>query len=87
MRIALRLAFWVGLFNTVREWRFSKKHGVPITLGERVPLILALPLGLAAQLAFEEAGFRPGDGVLVMLVTGAVLNGWPIGRRIQRKTA
>jgi hypothetical protein len=87
VRIVLGLIFWIGLFGTVRQWRYARTHGLPITLGEKLLLILALPLGLALQLAVEEAGFVPGDGTIVTIVAGLMLNGWAINRQVQRKTA
>lgn len=84
VRYVLFVAFWVGVFGVVREWRYARKHRLPITLSEKLLLALALPLGLAAQLAVERAGFAPGDGIIWALVICVALNGWAINRRIQR---
>ena len=86
MRVVLFVLFWGGVFATVREWRYARKHHVVITLAEKLLLALALPLGLIAQIAVELAGFAPDSGTIAMFVIGVVLNGWAL-RRIQRRTA
>ena len=84
MRNFFGILLWVGLFITLREWMYARKQGVAITLPEKLALMLALPIGLAAQLAVEVAGFNPGSGTIAALVIGVVLNGWAIKRRLQR---
>jgi hypothetical protein len=84
VRLVLFVLFWVGLFATVREWRYARKHDVAITLAEKLLLALALPLGLVAQLAVELAGFTPDSGTIALLVICVVLTGWAMKRRIQR---
>ena len=56
MRFVLGVLLWVGLFATVREWRYARKHHLAITLAEKLLLASALPLGVVAQLAVELAG-------------------------------
>jgi hypothetical protein len=72
----------VGLFAAVREWRQARRRGAAITLAEKVLLASALPLGLVAQLAVEQAGFAPQSGVIAALVIAVVFNGWALKRRI-----
>ena len=87
MRDFFGILLWVGVFTALREWMYARKQGVVITLPEKLALMLALPLGLAAQLAVELAGFKPDAGTIVALVIGVMLNGWAIKRRLQRKSA
>jgi hypothetical protein len=87
VRAFLGIVLWVGVFTVIREWVYARKNGAAITVPEKLSLAFALPLGLAAQLVVETAGFNPGDGTMVGLVIGVVLNGFAITRRRRRKSA
>jgi hypothetical protein len=86
VRLVAMVLLWGGLIWTVREWRYSRKNGHTITRAEKLYLAMALPLGLAAQLAVELAGVYPGSGTIVAVVIGVVLNAWAIKRRIRRRS-
>ena len=58
VRLVLFVLFWVGLFATLREMAVCQKARCKhITRADKLLLVLALPLGLVAQLAVELAGF------------------------------
>ena len=85
MRYVLAILFWVGVFGTVREWRYARKHGMAITRAEKLYLAFVLPLIFGAQLVMDLAGL-PFDVTLSvsLLAMGIALNAWAIKRRIQR---
>jgi len=87
MRVLIPVLFWTGLFGTVWEWWYAKKHGLAITRAEKVYLALALPGIFAVQLAVDLMG-APRAVVLPAsaLAMGMALSAWVIRRRVQRKT-
>jgi hypothetical protein len=85
MRLFIFALFWVGVFTVVREWRYSRKHGVTITRAEKIYLTTALPLIFGAELVLELVGVAPhlamtGSAIAI----GLALNGWGITRRLRR---
>ena len=81
----IALLFWVGLFWTLREWLYARKHGLAITRTEKLYLAMALPLIFVAQLALDLIGISPEVNYPgSALAMGVALNGWAIKRRIQR---
>jgi hypothetical protein len=88
MRLVIAVLFWVGLFWTVREWRYAKKHGLAIARTEKLYLAMTFPLIFVAQLALDVMGVAPevaitGSGLAI----GVALNGWALKRRIQRASS
>jgi len=86
VRIVIAVMFWVGLFLTVREWLYARKHGLTITLTERLYLALALPLVFTAHLVLDLLGIAPTMAVSVLAI-GVAFNGWAIKRRVQRTSS
>ena len=86
LRYAFGIMFWVGVFRVVKEWRYSRRHGLLITLAEKLYLALAVPIIFANQLVLDLAGV-PFDVNVTgsFLAMGLALNAWPIRRRIQRR--
>jgi hypothetical protein len=85
MRFVIAVLFWVGLFGTVWEWMYARKHGEAITRAEKLYLAMALPLSFGAQLVLDLVGIAPGGATAVSgLAMGMALNAWAIKRRIRR---
>jgi len=88
MRLGAFVLFWVGLFMAVREWVYSRKHGLAITSAEKLYLAMALPVIFGAQLALDLMGIAPQVAAAGSAIAmGVALNAWPLKRRIQRTSA
>jgi hypothetical protein len=86
IRGLLALLVWTGVFQLVREWRYSRKHGIPIALHEKLILVSALIVWIPLQLALEAmvSSVHTVSGLALGATTGVIFNGWPIWRRLQR---
>jgi hypothetical protein len=88
VRIVIAVLFWVGLFWTVREGLYARKHGLAITRTEKLYLAMALPLIFGAQLVLDLVGIAPEVATTgSALAMSVALNGWAIKRRIQRTSS
>jgi hypothetical protein len=86
--IVIAVLFWVGLFWTVREWLYARKHGLAIARTEKLYLAMALPLIFGAQLVLDLVGIAPEVATAgSALAMGVTFNGWAIKRRIQRASS
>jgi Kef-type K+ transport system membrane component KefB len=77
------ILFWVGLFGTVWECLYSRRHGVAITRAEKLYLAMALPVIFAAQLVLDLVGIGVAT-TLSAFAMGVALNAWVLKRRIGR---
>lgn len=81
----IALAFWVGLFLAVREWRYSRKHGLRITRAEKLYPALAFLLLLGAQPVFYLAGMPVETSVPINgIAIASIPNVWAFRRRLRR---
>jgi hypothetical protein len=88
MRLVLFVLFWVGVFTAVREWVYARKHGLAITLAEKIYLAMALPLIFGAQLVLDLMGITPEVATASSAIAmGVALNAWVIKRRIRRTSS
>jgi len=85
VRLVAMVLLWGGVIWTVREWRYSRKHGHTITRAEKLYLAMALPLILCAQLVLEALVGIP-QVPTAGLALGVALNAWAIKRRIRRRS-
>lgn len=85
MRLVAFVLFWVGVFTAVREWLYSRKHGVPISRAEKLCLVMVLPVIFGTQLVLVLVGVARQVAALgSALAMGMALTAWAINRRIQR---
>lgn len=85
MRNLVAIISWVGVFAAVAAWRQARKRDQRITLAEKLLLASALPIGLVAQLAVEQAGYAPESGIIAAVVIAFILNGWAVKRRLEQE--
>lgn len=85
MRFVAFVLFWVGVFAVVREWLYSRKHGLAITRAEKVYLALTFPVIFLAGGALDWM-WPTGRTAAAISVTamGVTFNAWAIKRRMQR---
>lgn len=85
LRALLFVLFWSGVIGVVREWRYSRKHGLAITRAEKLYLVFALPVIFGLQLVLDLAGIPFAMNLLISFLAMCVaLNAWPILRRVNR---
>jgi hypothetical protein len=77
--------FWGGVIGIVREWRYSRRHGVPVSTVEKLYLLLVMPAFFGMGLLIELTGV-PVEvfGPAILLAMCLALNAWPIARRLRR---
>ena len=86
LRALLFVLFWGGIIGIVREWRYSRRHGLAITGAEKLYLVLTPVLFMAVMPPLLDLAGVPFEinapaSALAMCLT---LNAWPVVRRINR---
>ena len=85
MRPVIGVLLWVGIFMAVREWLYARKHGLPITLAEKLYPALAFVLVVAADLVMFVIGISPETAAAgVALSIAVILSLWAMQRRVRR---
>jgi hypothetical protein len=88
MRLLIPVLFWVGLFGTVWELLYARKHGVPVTTGEKLYLALVVPLIFLVALTLAMLDVpRAVTSTASALAIGMAFTGWAFKRRVQRRAA
>ena len=77
--------FWNGVFGIVREWRYSRKHGLAITLVEKIYLVSMVPVIVGLAFLVDLAGIPVEiNGSATLLAILVAVNAWPVLRRVGR---
>lgn len=89
MRIG-SLLLWLGIIGVIREWRYAKRLGAPVTRTEKWylagALVLAFALGVIGDATGLTDGLRPllQTGTTAPFLTSIALIAWAARQMMRR---